>query len=335
MTRSKRVAAVLVVVAAGMTATACGGGGDTPRTARKPSTHAGVQEIASIPLGREPGQLAVGFGSVWVVGLEGSLVRIKPGSNTVTARVKVSSAGGFLAVGQGGVWVPDYDGNKVHRIDPETNKVVAEIPVGAAPAGVRATPGAVWVANHHGGSVSRIDPKLNRVVATVRVGPRGTRGPKAVATGAGDVWVGVPNLNAVVRIDPTSNRVVARISMPPEVPPCGGLAADDEGVWVSAGGCNVGVARVDPATNKLADVLFEGEPLEYGVDIGQPTVAEGSVWFTKSTPKSVFLYEVEATTGKTVSKTNLRLGAGDLSFGFGSLWLGDWERKQVMRLEAK
>lgn len=334
MVTYRRAAAMVVVLATAVTGAACGGGGEETAAAGQRSTQARVQEIASIPVGPEPGELAVGFGSVWAVHSGSHVARIDPATNTVKGTIQAANAG-FLGVGEGAVWILDDDGDKVRRIDPSTNRVVATIAVGAAPSEVAFTPGAVWIGNHHGGSVSRIDPRTNAVVATVRVGPSGRSGPGGVAAAAGAVWVGVHNLNSVVRIDPTTNEVVAKIPMPEGVESCGGVGGDGRDVWISEGGCGGRVARIDPATNKVVDVLYEGSPLDYGVEVGDPRAARGSLWLTKSTPTSAFLYEIDPATAKPLSKRALRRGAVDIAFGFGSLWLSDRDRGRVMRLEPK
>jgi YVTN family beta-propeller protein len=330
---SQRIVAAVGGLAVMVTA-ACGGGDAGPAHAGGPPT--GAREVASIPIGPEPAQLAAGFGSVWAVSLGRHLARIDPRTNTVLARIEAAN-GGFVGVGAGAVWVPDYVNDALRRIDPSTNKVAARIAVGDSPEGVGVSPGAVWVANHHGGSVSRIDPRTNAVVATIRVGPQGQSGPQALAVGAGSVWVGVPNLASVVRIDAATNRVTARIALPSQVPPCGGIAVDQRAVWVSAGGCNVGVARIDPATNGVTQVLFakDGQPIEYGAEAGQPVLARGSFWVTQSGPAFALLYEIDPRTGETVSKTKLRPGSGDSVFAFGSLWFGDGERRRVIRLAPR
>jgi virginiamycin B lyase len=329
-----RITPVVVGILMGLT-TACGGGEerdrDAPTAAARAGQNEGPEEIASIPVGREPGQLVAGFGSLWVA-TPRRVVRIDPRTNTVVTKLRTPD--GFLAIGEGSVWVSGFESDAVHRFDPVTNKIVATIPVGDGLAAMAFTPGAGWIANHDGGSVSRVDPRTNTVVATVRLVGRGSRGPRALAADPRGVWVAVPALSSVVRIDAATNRVTERVALPQNVPPCGGLAVDERGVWVSAGICDVGVAKIDRATNAVTDVLLDDERRTYGVYVGNPTLGGTSLWLTKSTPKSGSLYEIDPASGKTISRTRLRPGLSDSTFAFGSLWLADSERGRIIRLQA-
>jgi YVTN family beta-propeller protein len=95
-----------------------------------------------------------------------------------------------LAVGYGSVWVLDESGGSVWRVDVRNGRLVGTIVVGAGPTGVAVGAGAVWVASSDG-TVARIDPNaaqgVGAVKQTIRVG--GT--PDGIAVGAGEVWVSV------------------------------------------------------------------------------------------------------------------------------------------------
>ena len=60
----------------------------------------------------------------------------------------------------------------VSRIDPATNAVSATIPVGDGPASIAAGDDGVWVANELSGTVTRIDPAGNAVAETIETGQR-------------------------------------------------------------------------------------------------------------------------------------------------------------------
>jgi peptide/nickel transport system substrate-binding protein len=84
--------------------------------------------------------------------------------------IAVGSGPTAIAVGAGGVWVVDSLDDAVVRIDPGSRSVTATIPVGPSPAGVAFGAGSVWVANSGDGTVTRINPNTDRVQATIRVG---------------------------------------------------------------------------------------------------------------------------------------------------------------------
>ena len=130
------------------------------------------------------GPIALGLGSVWVIGGLG-LVRLDPGSGQ-SITIKLPFHGSGLAVGAGSVWVSDALTDRVWRIDPNLNAVSGTTYVGKQPSGIAVGARSIWVASADG-TVSRIDPSTNRVTATLTVG--GT--PSGIAVGAGKVWVSV------------------------------------------------------------------------------------------------------------------------------------------------
>ncbi len=108
-----------------------------------------------------PTALAVGEGAVWVAntprdrlsapcplcdsGLPGSVIRIDPSNDTVTATIPVGRSPFSIAVGEGAVWVANRTSRSVSRIDPRSNKVVATILLHNRPEGIAVGNGAVWV----------------------------------------------------------------------------------------------------------------------------------------------------------------------------------------------
>ena len=73
--------------------------------------------------------------------------------------IKVGRDPRELTVGLGFVWVANNDDNSVTRIDPRTGKVVGTaIPVGKDPLGIAAGSDSVWVVNHGDDTVTRIEP---------------------------------------------------------------------------------------------------------------------------------------------------------------------------------
>jgi YVTN family beta-propeller protein len=128
-----------------------------------------------------------GFGSVWVTNTgaprtaePGSVQRIDPATNQVTATIPVGPVPRFLAAGEGGVWTLNQGDGTVSRIDPASNKTVAtigaEVPGGGGD--IAAGAGRVWVRASRV-LLSAIDPATNRVAE--RYGPPGGSGAVRVA----------------------------------------------------------------------------------------------------------------------------------------------------------
>src|SRR5262249_20996634 len=138
---------------------------------------------------------------------------------------------------------------------------------------------AVWVGNTRPNaegpnsiaSVSRVDPVTMTIThtATLRHANQGddpNLGIAKIVVGDGAVWVVGPG-STVVRIDPRSGRVVKTIPANAEA-----LAAGPEGVWALF---DDGVARIDPATNRLGAKI----PVTLG-NAGDIAVGGGAVWVT-------------------------------------------------------
>ena len=92
----------------------------TAPTASAPSTTAPVVPVvATVPVGAEPTQVAVGAGGVWVgVWATGKLVRIDPASNQVVARIPVGrprESPIAIAVTDRAVWAVDFGHARVVR----------------------------------------------------------------------------------------------------------------------------------------------------------------------------------------------------------------------------
>jgi streptogramin lyase len=134
----------------------------------------------------------------------GSVVRIDWHTNRVVAQVKLGSQPGAIAFGEGSLWVIDEGRQSLHRVDPRSNAVVATIPVGVRPTGVVAGNGSVWVISHaapavNGPALVRIDPIAEAVVGNMPLG-RGT--PMGLTMGSGSLWVATRDPDTVVRVDP-------------------------------------------------------------------------------------------------------------------------------------
>jgi YVTN family beta-propeller protein len=75
-----------------------------------------------------PGAIAIGEGAVWVLNRgDGTVSRIDPKSNKVSATVDVgkASGSGWIAAGEGSVWL-SAPGAPLVRIDPRVNRVAQQ-----------------------------------------------------------------------------------------------------------------------------------------------------------------------------------------------------------------
>lgn len=132
-------------------------------------------------------ELAVGAGSVWVLGdaMDRRLWRLDAITGQTQASIDLPFPPRSIAVGEGLVWITDPLGDTVVPVDPADNTVLAAVPVGRGAAGVAVGAGAVWVANAIDGTVSRLDPARRQVVETVDIGGS----PHELAVDQAGVWV--------------------------------------------------------------------------------------------------------------------------------------------------
>jgi DNA-binding beta-propeller fold protein YncE len=104
--------------------------------------------------------LKAGFGAIWVVDRSArTVLRIDPTKATIIARVPVGPEPGGLAVMPAGVWVSDDIDGMLRRIDPATNQVAATSTAGGAPSWF-ADDGAatLFIAERGSGQVASVDP---------------------------------------------------------------------------------------------------------------------------------------------------------------------------------
>ena len=135
-----------------------------------PDTNAIVAEI-TVPAG--PTAMAFGEGAVWVTTANHMLTRVNGDTNVVVEHIKVGRTPTAVAVGNGAVWVLNSGDGSVSRVDPKTNKVTATIKTGVTGAGgsIAIGEGSVWL-SAAGMPLTRLDPTTNKMVQQFQ-GPGG------------------------------------------------------------------------------------------------------------------------------------------------------------------
>jgi hypothetical protein len=157
------------------------------------------------------GQVAAGFGSVWISGGDGRLRRFDPKRNDFIATIAIPNGADAVVAGASAIWVSDPAGNEVLRIDPATNAIAARVPVGPHPQFLAASSTGVWALNQDDGTVARIGPADNAARITAADSPG--RDVGCITTGLNDAWSTVPDL-PLTRIDSDSNAVTEQWSGP-------------------------------------------------------------------------------------------------------------------------
>jgi hypothetical protein len=94
----------------------------------------------------ETAGLAIGDGSVWVVGIaRGVLWRVDARAGVITATISLGGQAESVAFGAGTVWVADGTG-AILKIDPAKNEIVKRIPITGVPESLAFGLGRLWIA---------------------------------------------------------------------------------------------------------------------------------------------------------------------------------------------
>lgn len=269
---------------------------------------------ATVPVGSQPGYLAVGSGSLWVANLEdGTISRIGLSTAALSRNISVGAPATGLAAGDGSVWVATADGS-VRRIDPAFDTVVQTIrapnyarygfqidPSLQASSPVAVGNGAVWFG--HSSTVTRIDPQAGEAVGRIGVG----LSPAAIATGTGAVWVADSVDNTLTRIARSGVTTTIPVGNGPDA-----VAVGAGGVWV-ADSLGNSVVEIDPATDAVRATIPVGVT-PTGIAIG-----EGSVWVANSRSTSVM--RIDPRLGRVVATIRFATSPTGIAFGGGRAWV--------------
>jgi sugar lactone lactonase YvrE len=250
----------------------------------------------------------------------------------------------------------------VVAVDPATNRVVASVPAGSRPVAVAAGEGAVWVGDARDGTVTRIDPATRRVAKTIGIGAPAVD----LATGEGAVWAATGGFGEVVRIDPGLDAAVRRIGLaaPGElaVPRVSSVGAGGGHVWA---GAFEGLARIDPRSGRITDLVDLGRAEAMGIAVGEDAlwattlrrrakrVEAGSAQVTADFYAGVFvlpvaldataawvaagddglLWKLDPVTGATLLTARAGRGANGIALGFGAVWVASWPDATLVRVD--
>jgi hypothetical protein len=215
--------------------------------------------VATIATGGFSYDMVAGAGALWVVASD-QVIRVDPGTDSVTARIPVATTGSgpaAVAVGAGAVWVPAAVPAALWRVDPRSNKVTGRIPLGSPLHGsisVSAAGDSVWVAccgealpgsPGSSGRLLRVDPHRKRVVADIAL----PASPAAVAADPAGAWVATAD-GQVLLVSRKRNRVVAAIDAGGPLGFSQTIAVGPSGVWLADPFDGL-VVRIDPKTRRV------------------------------------------------------------------------------------
>ena len=289
-----------------------------------------------------PSGVFIGFGSVWVPGHhDRTTTRIDPASNTVIAVVQGTGFHSEEALEVGDVlWVTGQQ-NDTTWIDPKTN---------TAPASAPRVPGqlhniaygfdSVWITTA-GNVLDRIDPATGKIISSTRYEDGVADCQGFVAATATAVWVEECDTAELIKIDPATNGVVSKtpyatLIAQAQAQPTLAAGRGTDSIWIcipqdqlkSDSSYAQGLLRVDP--NHASGLAFLPLTPEQAGS-GYIAVTDESVWLGGSgqiNRVNVVTNRVDATY-LTDPGTIIQV-----AFGFGSVWLENYSKNLVQRLDA-
>lgn len=306
-----------------------------PTTASSPvSTTASVALPAAKVIAEwkvnNPSGIFIGFDSVWVPGHHDlTTTRIDPATNTVIVVIKGTGwrAEQALVVGDM-LWVTGQRGDTTW-IDPKTNTVTTTVPP---------VPGqlhyiaygfnSLWITTGDN-KLERVDPSTSKIIASIPYadGIADCQGFVFATTNA--VWVDLCDKAELIKVDPATNSVVSKTPYATLIDEAKAQTTVPAGkgtdfIWVSLAG---GLLRIDPNTG--AGLTFLLLSPEQSGD-GFLAVTDEAVWFGgygQINRMNVATNQIDATY-ITDPGTIIHLG-----IGFGSVWLENYDKNLVQRLD--
>ena len=203
--------------------------------------------VGTVPVGKRPGPVAFGAGSVWVGNLdEQTVTRIDAAQRTIVTTIGLDNRTPTgIAFGFGLVWVAHGLSGHLSRIDPQFNEIVpppieaAGTAFGSANGSVAPGLGSIW-AVFGDSTLARIEPATGRVAESTRAGTT----PAGIAVGSGSVWVANSLEARVGRYSPATFTVAPIDTLSVERRPTA-IAAGAAAIWVANSASN-SVSRIDP-----------------------------------------------------------------------------------------
>jgi DNA-binding SARP family transcriptional activator/streptogramin lyase len=274
----------------------------------------GTNEIVdSIEVGRDPGQVRVLDGAVFVTSwAENTLSRIDTSSGEVTTSGEHAAGPGIAAAG-GQLWVGSESRAEVTRVSPSSLDALERIRLKGRLPGelLHALPalggGSLWVSEHGPPAVTRWSLRTHGLVRRYDLGPFDF--PVEPTFGAGAAWVALLQSGELLRIDADTGEM-SRVSVGPGASnPAVGFGS----VWV--GSTEDGsVWRVNALSERIERVIGVADAT-FGIAVGA-----GSVWVADHCAGAVVRIDPE--TNEIVARIETGYFARWLAFGEGHIWVG-------------
>lgn len=278
-------------------------------------------EDARVELPAEPDWLASGFGSLWTLRGNGSVVRLSPDGKveaTIDAELFEPPVCQGLGVTTNAVWACATSGTII-RIDPKTNDIAAKVTVPKINEQGRlvALGGHVWLLTGDGDELTPISEKTNQVGAPIELGTFCSETADRVQ--GSTLWVACASEGVLLRVDLAARKVLGKVT---DLPLATSVSVGED-VWV---GFEKGVARINPTS---LDVTM----LQQAVTPDRLRAVGEHVWVREEGGEA-FLSRVDASSGEVVqiiAADDLKSGGDVIEFE-GAVWASSYDDGAVVKL---
>lgn len=150
-----------------------------------------------------------------------------------------------------------------------------------------------------------------------------------LAAGEGAVWIS--SGRKIYRLDPASGRRAAAITVPAVA--CEGMDVGFGSLWTAT--CvKPGLARIDPAHNRVADEFRLAVPGSLDGE-GSIGAGEGGVWLVVDGPKckACRVAKVDPRTMRVAAQVPVKPGAAGVRVGAGSVWVSNPDQDAVQQID--
>jgi len=292
--------------------------------------------IAEWPV-TDPGAIAVGFDSIWVAGHHSfSTTRIDPTTNKVIAAIPGTGfrAEQVLAVGNA-LWVTGQAADTTW-IDPTTNTATKSVPpVKGELHDLAYGFNSLW-ATTSDNALARIDPATSTIIATIPLEKGRADCNNGIRVSTTAVWILECDFAELIKIDPNNNSLVSKTPWAKLIEEAQAQTTLPSGkgsdfIWLDftsedvKPGISVGLLRIDPNTGTGVTFL----PLKPEQSTSYLAVTDTAVWLSGLNQ----LNRVNVATNQVEATYATDLDGSYIAVGFGSLWLANYAKSLIERLD--
>ena len=281
----------------------------------------GTVEDSRVEISDEPDWLATGFGSVWALRGNGSVVRLSPRGKVqadIDPELYQPPPCQGIGASESAVWACATPGT-IMRIDPETNDVAAtiEVPKINEQGRLPSSDGQVWLLTGDGDKLAGLSEETDKLGDPIDLGTFCT--DVADRVDGSTLWVVCASEGVLLRVDLAMKKVTGKVT---DLPLAASVTVGED-VWV---GFEKGLARIDPSS---LDVTM----LQEAVTPDRIRAVNDHVW-VREEGGDAFLSRIDASSAEVsqvIAANDLKSG-GDVIGLDGVVWATSYDDLTIVRL---